>query len=251
MHVDAVAFLASGWSLATPSAHGTAIGLATDEGTILVDAGGEVTKGLVASFGDEDLRHVYLTHEHPDHTWGLPGLVHHLRFAGERGLLTVHGPAPALERVRAGLDVLGVTCPFELRWEEIDPEGGSDARARWAPTEHSVPTVAYRFGDVVVCGDTGPSASVAQIAEEASLLVHEASHTSESLTHDSGHSTPGDAGEVASRARVGLLALIHVHPDLGQRGAIEACPFEDTIAPVDGALLQRIDGGWQEDKGRP
>lgn len=251
MDVQAVGFLACGWSLASADAHGTAIALQSDEGVILVDAGGSVAKGLIRSFGDDELHHVYLTHEHPDHTWGLPGMIHHLRFAGERGPLTIHGPAPALARVQGSLDALGVTCPFEITWDELDATSGGDSRASWVAADHSVPTLAYRFGDVVVCGDTGPSAEVTDLARSASLLVHEASHTNEDLTHGSGHSTPSDAGAAASKADVGTLALIHIHPDLGRTRARELCPFDHVVAPKDGDVLTRDNGQWTPTKEAP
>lgn len=251
MDVDAVGFLACGWSLASEDTHATAIALDAGEEVVLVDAGGDVPRGLVRTFGTQRLRHVYLTHEHPDHTYALPGLVHHLRFAGERGPLTVHGPSPALERAREAIDALGVTCPFELRWSSIDAASGEDARARWMPTEHSVPTLAYRFGDVVVCGDTAPSGQVVALAEDASLLVHEATHTDPERTHGAGHSTPSDAAQAASQAGVDALALIHVHPSLGRDGAREASAFEPTFAPADGDLIHRDGAGTWTLKGDP
>lgn len=245
MTVDAVAFVACGWSLASENAHATSIALDTGGETVVVDAGGGVTKGLVRTFGTANLDHVYLTHEHPDHTYALPGLIHHLRFDGERGPLHVHGPPPALTRVRDALEALGVTCPFEIHWDAIPVEPGSDDRATWAPADHSVPTLAYRFEDVVICGDTGPSETIAELARGASLLVHEASHTNEELTHGAGHSTPTDAGEIAAQADVGALALIHIHPSLGREKATTACPFTPVFAPKDGDVLVNVDGTWQ------
>lgn len=245
MSIDQVAFLASGWSLATAEAHGTSIALATDDGTILVDVGGEATKGLVATFGLAGLSRIYLTHEHPDHLWALPGLLHCLRFAGERGPLEIHGPAPALERARGAIDALGVTTPFEVRWTPIEVGSAGDGLARWAPADHSVPALSYRFGDVVVCGDTAPSQDTTELAQGASLLVHEASHTSEELTHPHGHATPADAGRIAEDAGVDTLALIHIHPSLDRATAIEASGFEPTVAPVDGQILTREGGGWE------
>lgn len=246
MRVHSVAFLACGWSLASTRAHATAIALQTDEGVILVDAGGDAIKGLVRTFGTEQLSHIYLTHEHPDHLYALPGLIHHLRFADEREALHIHGPAPALERAQAALDALGVRCPFELAWGEIAVEAGGDDRARWVPAAHSVPTLAYRFGDVVVCGDTAPSERIEELAQGASLLVHEASHTDERLTHENGHATPADAGRIAAAAEVDHLALIHVHPSLGPAGAVDACPFGPVTAPIDGLILEREGGTWRE-----
>lgn len=244
MSVEAVAFLACGWSLASARTHATAIALQLDDEVVLVDAGGNAVRGLARTLGTRDLRHVYLTHEHPDHTYAFPGLVHHLRFAEEREILHVHGPGPALANARDALTALDVSYPFELRWHALDDEPGEDARARWAPCNHGAPTLAYRFQDVVVCGDTGPSERVAALAEGADLLVHEATHTDPERTHPHGHSTPQDAAEVAAAADAGTLALIHVHPNLGPEGARDACPFEPTVAPVDGDVLEAAPDEW-------
>lgn len=245
MTVQQVAFLASGWSLATPEAHGTSIALGTQEGTILVDVGGETTKGLAATFGLETLTRIYLTHEHPDHLWALPGLLHCLRFGQDRGPLAIHGPKPALDRARRAVDALGVTTPFEVQWVEITDEHGADDIARWAPADHPVPTLSYRFDDVVVCGDTAPSEETTELAKGGSLLVHEATHTSEELTHPHGHATPADAGAIAAQAEVDALALIHIHPSLDRKQAVEAAGFDPTFAPVDGQQLMRTGKTWQ------
>lgn len=244
MRVHQVAFLACGWALASAETHGTSVALGTDEGTVLVDGGGGVAKGLVNTLGLQELAHIYLTHEHADHTWGLPGLLHCLRFAGERGDLHVHGPAPALARVHASLDALGVTTPFEIVWHELEDQAGGDDRARWVPADHAVPCLSYRFDDVVICGDTRPTDATVELARGASLLVHEASHTDEELTHRSGHSTPADAGAIAARAEVDLLAAIHVHPSLSRQEAAQATGFTPTIAPKDGDVLSRDGSTW-------
>lgn len=244
MDIDEVAFLACGWSLASSAAHATSIALRSEDEVILVDAGGQATKGLVDAYGADALRHVYLTHEHPDHTYALPGLIHHLRFAGERESLTVHGPADALKRVRQAIKALGVTHPYEVKWDELAVEKGSNGQARWAPSEHSVPTLSYRFGDVIVCGDTAPSQEVKELAEDGSLLVHEATHSDEARTHDAGHSTPRDAERIASEAGVDALALIHIHPSLDRQEALDQVRFEPAFAPVDGDVMWKDGEKW-------
>lgn len=246
MRPTRVAFLAAGWSLAREDAHGTAIALQDGDGTVLVDAGGEVAKGLVRIDGLETLERVYFTHGHPDHTWGFPGLVHCLRFTDREAPLEVAGPASALARAQASLEALNVSYPFDIEWRELANEPGEDERARWAPLNHSIDTLGYRFDDVTVLGDTKPCPSITELARDGSLLVHEASHTDEDLCHDSGHSTPADAGEAATHANVDALALIHIHPSLDPRTARKASGFPQVFTPVDGNLLERDGRDWTE-----
>lgn len=244
MDVDEVAFLACGWSLASSAAHAMSIALRAEDEVILVDAGGQATKGLVDAYGSDALRHVYLTHEHPDHTYALPGLIHHLRFAGERESLTVHGPSGALKRVRQAIGALGVTHPYDVEWDALKPEKGSNSQASWAPSDHTVPTLSYRFGDVIVCGDTAPSQEVKDLAMDGSLLVHEATHSDEGRTHDAGHSTPRDAGRIASEASVEALAIVHIHPSMDRQEALDQVSFDPAFAPVDGDVISKEGGEW-------
>lgn len=249
MQPDRVAFLACGWSLAREDAHGTSIALQDDDATVLVDAGGGVAKGLTRIDGLDSLDRVYLTHEHPDHTWGFPGLVHCLRFTDREQALVVIGPALALARAREGLTALGVSYPFDIEWREIEATEGKDDIARWAPMDHSVDTVGYRIGDVTVLGDTRPTETVADLAAEGALLVHEATDTNAELCHETGHSTPSDAGEAAARANVDTLALVHIHPRLEPARAVDEAGFPDTVAPSDGDVLRRTGETWEHNVG--
>lgn len=244
-----VGFLACGWSLASPQAHGTAIAVQDGNGTILVDAGGDVGKQLARIDGLDSLDRIYLTHEHPDHLWGLAGLVHCLRFTDRERELPIAGPSPALENARAALEALDVTCPFPLEWRPIAVEAGSDDLLRWAPMDHSVPTLGYRIGDVTILGDTAPTDRVIELARECSLMVHEATHTDAARCHASGHSTPGDAANAARRARAGTLALVHIHPSLRREEARRASNHDPTITPVDGDTLRRdgATGSWKRE----
>lgn len=245
MEPSRVSFLACGWSLARDDAHGTAIALQDGEATVLVDAGGDVAKQLVRIGGLETLERVYLTHEHPDHLWSFPGLVHCLRFTDRERALAIAGPAPALARARESLEVLGVSCPFDIDWRELSIEAGEDEVTRWAPMDHSVDTLGYRVGDVTVLGDTRPADTVVGLAEGSTLLVHEASHTDAELCHDSGHSTPADAGRAAACADADTLALIHIHPSLPPGVAVDEAGFPRTVAPSDGDQLHRAGTAWR------
>lgn len=250
MEPTRVAFLACGWSLAREDAHGTAIALQDGDATVLVDAGGDVAKQLARIDGLDTLERIYLTHEHPDHLWSLAGLVHCLRFTDRERALTLAGPAPALPRARASLEALDVSYPFAIDWRELEVEDGGDDVARWAPMDHTVPTLGYRIGDVTVLGDTSPTPAIRRLAHDGSLLVHEATHTDEQRCHDTGHATPADAGRAAAEANVDQLALIHIHPSLDPDQAVDEAGFPSTIAPSDGDRLAWTGRTWEE-KGEP
>ncbi len=65
---------------------------------------------------------------------------------------------------------------------------------------------------IVYTGDTGPSQEIIKFAENADLLIHDATLDDELLerAREDGHSTPSQAAEVAKKARARKLILTHI-----------------------------------------
>ncbi len=191
-----------------------------ESGPLLIDAGGHTYGRMMrAGIDPQGLRGILLTHSHADHIYGFPILLTQLFLAGRKQGIPVYGLPPTLAVARAlvaASEIDDYMVPPE--WVEIEagrdlPLGGGD-RVRTAPTEHRRPGVALRFevqdtGRVLVySADTGPCAAVEALARGAGVLIHEA--TTRELFP--GHTTPRQAGEVAARAGIGRLVLIHFSP---------------------------------------
>ena len=90
---------------------------------------------------------------------------------------------------------------------------------------------------VVISGDTVPCETIAFAAHEADLLVHEATflEADRERALETGHSTALQAGEVAARAGVRMLALTHVSQRNTVAEALEEARlrFPATEAPRD------------------
>lgn len=67
---------------------------------------------------------------------------------------------------------------------------------------------------VVYTGDTRPCESVVELARNADVLIHDCTLANELLDKaiESGHSTPWEAAEIAKKAGVKQLVLIHISP---------------------------------------
>jgi len=65
---------------------------------------------------------------------------------------------------------------------------------------------------VVICGDTGVTPAVVELAQNADVLVHEATFLTEQAERAvaAGHSTAAEAAAAARDARVGTLILTHL-----------------------------------------
>lgn len=220
-----------GTGASVSDAHRSTTMLALDNGADLlaVDCGADVhQRMLLVGLGDRPIRGLFLTHHHADHIAGFPLLVQKLWLAKLQKSLTVWGPAETLTAARKLLEVFAPDHwreRIELIWNDIDPAPDADleiestwsVRARWV--DHVEPTVGLRFTDrstgrvVAYSGDTAPCEAVASLAEDADLLIHEA-------TGDfPGHSTAVGAATTAAGCRARHLALVHAPPDSPARKA--------------------------------
>jgi ribonuclease Z len=98
---------------------------------------------------------------------------------------------------------------------------------------------------VVYTGDTRSTASVAEAAEDADLLIHDATFAEEARERagETGHSTAKQAAEIARRAGVDRLALTHLSSRYAggaeelEREASEVFDGE-AFVPNDGELVE-------------
>ena len=187
---------------------------------VLVECGGSPIQKLAQlGVGLEDLRAVILSHQHPDHLYGLPALVQGLWIGGREASLPIYGPKQALDRARDLLELLELADRegmFAVEWQPVPLREGrevriwGDIRVRAAPVVHGGnDTLALRFENratgrtIVYSADTEPCPALVRLAAGADLLIHEATG------EHPGHSTPAEAAEVAREAGVAQLALIH------------------------------------------
>jgi ribonuclease Z len=96
--------------------------------------------------------------------------------------------------------------------------------------------------NVVLAGDTAPSASVLEIARAADLLVHEATFLEDERerARETLHSTAVDAAEIARAAEVAMLALTHLSnryfgPDVAREAR---AVFPETVVPKDFDIIE-------------
>ena len=205
----------------------------TPDGLLLIDAGGSTFQRLLrAGLDPMQLTGIFLTHSHTDHINGLPGLLFSLRLAGFERRLPIYGNAPTLALVRRILEAFEFENYVTANdWVEVAggqevPVGSSHYRLRVADTEHSRPCLALRFEDtgtgrvLAYSADTQPCPTVAELAQGANILIHEAT----TPAPFPGHTSPRQAGEVALQAGAERLVLVHFSPHytMSASDAVEA-----------------------------
>jgi ribonuclease Z len=94
----------------------------------------------------------------------------------------------------------------------------------------------------VITGDTAPSETVRVLAEDADVLVHEATFTEDEHERaaETHHSTARQAAEVGAGARVRLLALTHLSPRYFGSELLEEARavYPATVAPRDFDVIE-------------
>ncbi|MGE5249902.1 MAG: MBL fold metallo-hydrolase [Bacteroidota bacterium] len=210
-----------GSSNAVPSGHheNTHMVFVGDERMVLVDCSGNpILRLQEAGLDFNDLTDVVITHFHPDHVSGLPLLLMDMWLMGRKKPLDIYGLHHTLERVEDLMrsfnwadwpDFYPVAfhhLPASERSAVLDC---SDFRVLSSPVRHLIPAIGLRFDfhkagkAVAYSGDTEPCVQVVRLAEAADILIHEAGG------EHIGHSSAAQAAQIAARAEVSSLFLIH------------------------------------------
>jgi ribonuclease BN (tRNA processing enzyme) len=215
----------------------------------VIDCGSGVADRLVlAGISLPALRHVFVTHHHSDHVLDYGNLLLLAWAAGLKTRVDTWGPPPLVGVTRLSFALNQSDIDVRIADEgRPDPRGlvtahefaqpglvMEDERVRvtaaLVPHGPMRPAFAYRFDtadrSIVISGDTAYSQALIELAHGADVLVHEAIYLPaiEKLLARNpnaanlrqhlveGHTTPEDAGRVATSAGVKTLVLSHLVP---------------------------------------
>jgi ribonuclease BN (tRNA processing enzyme) len=162
----------------------------------VVDCGYGASEQLVrAGLKLQDIRNIYITHNHPDHNIELGTLIYFAWYAGLTRPLDVYGPPPLktvlnayLQALKPDVDVwlddighppMGPVTAHELSGPQAVMDDGT-VKVSCTLVKHTpiFKSLGYRIDtpgrSIAFSGDTSPMESVVQLAKGADVLVHEA-----------------------------------------------------------------------------
>ena len=97
------------------------------------------------------LNHIFISHLHGDHCFGLPGLISTLGMLGRNGELVIHGPKEVETFMRPVMDLFCRGLEFEVRFNPINTYEHSlvmedrSLSVYSIPLRHRIPTCGYLF----------------------------------------------------------------------------------------------------------
>jgi ribonuclease Z len=286
------AFCGTGSPLPDRTRAGPCLAVIAGAHTFVFDAGDGASETLsLMGVGQNEIEVLFLTHLHSDHIDGLDTVaLQHWATGASREQLVVMGP-PGTQRVITGLnEAYAIDQGYRLAHHgpEIMPPSGAGMdprefamplndgetielynkdgvrilvfRVDHAPTDAVGYRVDYAGRSIVISGDTSRSESLAQVAQGADLLIHEAiSPRLDAIMHDAAqaagrenigvifhdildyHTSPEDAGRTAQEAEVGALALTHFLPQTPIPGLAHTF-VQDAKRTYDGPVFAMADG---------
>jgi ribonuclease BN (tRNA processing enzyme) len=241
-----IVLLGTGTPNADPDRSGPAVAVVVNGTPYLVDCGPGVVRRAAAAYraGVEglkvsDLKRLFVTHLHSDHTVGYPDVIFTPWVLGRDEPLSVYGP-PGIramtdlilkayeEDIRIRLD--GLEPANAVGWlvnaHEIEPGviyTDANVTVHAFPVKHGSWTHAFGFRfetqdrTVVISGDTVPSQALVENAKGCDVLVHEvysqAGFEKRSPEwkryHSSFHTSSLELAKIAQEVEPGLLILYH------------------------------------------
>lgn len=241
-----VVVLGTGTPIADPERSGPAVAIVVNDAAYLVDCGPGVVRRAAAAEKEgikalavKNLKIVFITHLHSDHTVGYPDLIFTPWVLHRTEPLTAYGPrglkkmTDHVEKAwekdvyvrRHGLEQADSTG-YKVVVHEIGPGvvyRDANVVVRAFLVKHGTwdQAFGYRFDTadrrIVISGDTAPAESVVQACEGCDVLLHEVYNPKREELNEphwreyfkTFHTSPQELGEIARRARPKLLVLYH------------------------------------------
>jgi ribonuclease Z len=239
--------LGTGSPIPDPDRSGPGLAIVVKGTSYIVDAGpGIVRRATAAAMRDSipalriaNLRRVFITHLHSDHTLGLPDIMLTPAVMHRQVPLVVYGPPGIRAMVNSLLaayreDIAlrihglehGDSAAYRIIVHEVSP-GIVYRDSNVTVTAFRVPhgswkyAFGYRFDaggrSIVVTGDTKPSDTVVDACHGCDVLVHEVYSkkgfdrlpAEDRAYHSAFHTSGLELGDLAARARPKLVVLTH------------------------------------------
>jgi len=243
--------LGTGTPRLDPERYGSATAIVVNDSVYLVDCGAGVVRRTAAARAKgvtelvpANLKRVFITHLHSDHTLGFPDLILSPWVVGRKDPLEAYGPrglsnmtTHILAAYREDIDIRihglehGNSTGYKVNVHEIKPgvifkDANVTVKAFYVKHGTWKEAFGYRFETadrtIVFSGDTCPCETLLEAAKDADVLIHEVYEEveaspenrpgGEEWTHymQTFHTSTKELGQIAAKCGAKELILYHV-----------------------------------------
>jgi ribonuclease BN (tRNA processing enzyme) len=241
-----VVVLGTGTPAADPERSGPAVAIVVNGQSYLIDCGPGVVRRAAAAANNgfselkaTQLKIVFITHLHSDHTLGYPDLIFSPWVLGRTAPLEAYGPhglkkmTSNIEKAweedihvrRTGLEQANATG-YNVNVHEIKPGivyRDANVTVTAFPVKHGIWKQAYGYKfetkdrKIVLSGDTAPTDEVVKACDGCDVLLHEVYNPHGHELNEphwreyfrTFHTSPAELGDIARRAHPKLLVVYH------------------------------------------
>lgn len=244
--MEKITILGSANAVAKSDQQNTHLLFETSSRKIMVDCGDHAAASLSrAGVELSQVTDLILTHFHADHVGSLPLVIMDMWLDKRTMPLTIYGLEITIEKAKKLLELFDWQKwmnMFPVNFVVIKDQGKSsfivddEVTVSALPVLHLIPTIGLRFEfnggrTITYSCDTEPCDSLYILADEADVLLQEAAGPGK------GHTSPEQAGEIASRCGVKQLVLIHYDARRGKQAL-----FFEAQTKFDGKVIIAEDG---------
>ncbi|MHB8087566.1 MAG: MBL fold metallo-hydrolase [Anaerolineaceae bacterium] len=247
--MEKITILGSANAVAKSDQQNTHLLFETSSRKILVDCGDHASASL-ARAGVEIIQvtDLILTHFHADHVGSLPLVIMDMWLEKRTAPLTIYGLEVTIDKAKKLLDLFDWQKwmnMFQVDFVTLEESGLSklisddEVKVTSLPVLHLIPTLGLRFEftggrTITYSCDTEPCEALYKLADKADVLLQEAAGPGK------GHTSPEQAGEIATRCGVEKLVLIHYEARRGKQALLSEAQAKfggKVIVAEDGMVL--------------
>lgn len=251
-----ITFLGTGAALSNGERLNTSIVFRSGSDLLLVDCSGAPAWSLArAGFDLVSVQQVFLTHEHVDHVYAIPSLVHSIwlsGYPGEGRQLRIFASASVLHLCRSMIGIFGLEnkrAALDIDYVEVGKSGHErnvDIKLNgWRTQAFSVRhagldalgiTLSKGEKRIVFTGDSEKLSDVSSMLGPGAMLIHDCGS---GVEQGPGHASAWDIAEVVAGTGVHTVFLSHV-PALSSEDArraidiVRSAGAREVIIPNDG-----------------
>ena len=191
----------------------------------LIDCGeGTQIQLRKAKINFSQINHVFISHLHGDHFYGLIGLISSFRLLGRKNSLNIYGPNGIKNLITSLLKASNSWTNYPLIFNELSSLESEIlyeddiVSVKTIPLNHRIYTNGFLFKSngiekriYAFCSDTKYDENIIDLIKFSDLLYHDSTFLDidENLAKKTKHSTSIEAAKIAKKARVKKLILGH------------------------------------------